>query len=188
MSRINIAFDIDGTIIDIYESVKREVEWYKDESVDDATGYIMGDTWNINNIILSNIINTIIKNYNCIPIYEYVYEVMKYLHDKTDDYIQFITSRSITHYTYTHMLLKRILKDIPFQIAFSENKIEFLNNYDFFMDDRRKTVLELSAMGKTVFMPTHCYNNIPDEVPNVIKLNDKFNSFFHYIDECIIWN
>lgn len=42
---------------------------------------------------------------------------------------------------------------------------------EYFVEDRRKNVLEIADAGVTVFMPRKSYNEIPDDTKNVIKYN-----------------
>ena len=44
------------------------------------------------------------------------------------------------------------------------DKWRYLDNYDCFIDDRKKTAIDLAKRGKTVFMPKREYNNfIPED-------------------------
>ena len=42
----------------------------------------------------------------------------------------------------------------------------------YFVEDRRKNVLEIAAAGVTVFMPRRSWNALPEDTPNVIQYND----------------
>lgn len=54
------------------------------------------------------------------------------------------------------------------------SKLPLAQKYEmeYFVEDRRKNVLELANAGITVFMPRKPWNEIPDNTPNVIKYND----------------
>lgn len=43
---------------------------------------------------------------------------------------------------------------------------------EYFVDDRRKTCLELSQNGIQCFMPKKSYNKLPENTPNIIQYND----------------
>lgn len=54
------------------------------------------------------------------------------------------------------------------------SKLPTIREYglQYFVEDRRKNVLELAANGITVFMPRRSWNTLPEDTPNVIQYND----------------
>lgn len=54
------------------------------------------------------------------------------------------------------------------------SKVPLIKEYgmEYFVEDRRKNVLEISQAGVTVFMPRRSWNTIPENTPNVIQYND----------------
>ena len=54
------------------------------------------------------------------------------------------------------------------------SKVPLIKEYDmeYFVEDRRKNVLEIAKSGVTVFMPKRAWNTLPEDTPNVIQYSD----------------
>lgn len=183
MNKCKIAFDIDGTIVDVYNCLKSLIERDLNKDLEDSDNYYVAESWNLDKDYVMKHIEKLAFDYNNLVIYDGVYKVLKTIFDKTQEPIQFVTSRPINQAYATHMLIRRALIDIPYQIAFAEsneNKIKFLSNFCCFMEDRRKTAIEIADDGNTVFVPKHCYNEMKDNNPNIIKI-DKFIDLEKYM-------
>lgn len=69
-----------------------------------------------------------------------------------------------------------VVYDRAFSVTCSNrgSKLDILKYMDveYFVDDRRKTCLELSQNGIKCFMPRKSYNKLPENTPNIIQYDD----------------
>jgi hypothetical protein len=106
------------------------------------------------------ILNLLYKNPGSLPIIDKAAELCTNLYVKTTDPVVFVTLRSQGWATETHKLVKRFCK-VPYILIFADpriGKLPYLNEIHYFVDDRRKTAMELAEAGKTVLMPIRDWN------------------------------
>jgi len=157
---INIAFDIDEVMVNFIHPVTKIIKnrGYKLTKIEsfDLTKHITPD---ISKNKLHKILEIVYKDPDCVPIYNKAAELCTRLHVKTNDPILFITDRPIQWATQTHQLVKRFCR-VPYIIAFANDfgKLPFLNDVMYFVEDRKKTAMQLAENGKTVFIPKRDWN------------------------------
>jgi len=75
--------------------------------------------------------------------------------------ITFVTARHEMTCAATHHWMKSIFPGMDFiviTVDSGNDKIRFLDDFDCFVEDRRKTAVQLAENGKIVFMPKRHYN------------------------------
>jgi len=128
-------------------------------------------------------------------IYPGVRRFLHELYDQSDnDPIRIITARP-AHIAAnnTYKLCERF--DVPFELVITGmpqmvpgqpdlDKFNYLHRYTFFVDDRRKTAIDLSKKGKYIYMPTQAYNDLNGvdytfikEINSVVDLQKKLHWF-----------
>jgi hypothetical protein len=130
-----------------------------------------------------------------IPIFDGVKEFLRELYWRGDnDPIRIITARpSQLCANDTYKLCERL--GVPFELIMTGNpntmqpgqpdvdKFDYLHRYRFFVDDRRKTAIELSERGKFIYMPKTVYNKLDrkyehiKEIDSVADLSKKLHWF-----------
>ncbi len=135
------------------------------------------------------------KRWQEIPIYPGVKEFLRDLYSEGDnDPIRIITARPAHQCANnTYKLCGRL--GVPFELIMigtpatmipgqpDIDKFDYLHRYTFFVDDRRKTAIELSKRGKYVYMPKAEYNKLDHEyvfikeIDSVTDLYEKMNWF-----------
>lgn len=89
--------------------------------------------------------------------------LINYLWEEDPRPILFVTARHPSTAGATHNWIRKFFPQIDFMVAIvnsGSSKWRFLDQYDCFVEDRRKTCLDLASRGKTVFMPMRKYNSI----------------------------
>ena len=123
---------------------------------------------------LQQIFEMVYQNPDSVPIIDKAAELCTRIHIKTEDPILFVTDRTIQWATETHELVQRFCR-VPYLIAFNNGygKLPYLNGITYFVEDRAKTIMELSAAGKAVFVPMRDWNlDIKDNRDSVVYIKD----------------
>lgn len=110
----------------------------------------------------------VLKDTEAIYPYPGAREIVKWTFEQTEEPVHFVTSRALKHASVTHWWLQDICEDIPFFVSFDE-KFKFAKFFDWFVEDRRKTAIQLAEMGVNVIVPTRSYNDLPDGIPQRVR-------------------
>lgn len=84
-----------------------------------------------------------------------------YVWEKTKKPITIITARDHSTIQASHDWFREWFPRVPHIIITVKSmmdKINYLDNFDTYVDDRRRTVVDLAIDGKTVIMPRRIYN------------------------------
>lgn len=159
MSKLNIEFDLDGVLINYHAWLERFLDKRKITLLSTGNFYFATNP----EIPLESLQRLIYKamwdvsEINPTPEARYVISA---LYDMTLEPIRIITARPYMVAHPTFECVKKVLGDIPFSISFVESgsdKHLYLTK-GCYIDDRRKTCLDLAKRGFTVFMPEREYN------------------------------
>jgi hypothetical protein len=160
---LNVAFDIDGIVAN-FEAPFREWAWEKYDLQFVETGHFH---WEAEPFITNKMFTEIIAEFISygtpeIPLLDGAV-VVDYLWRKCPSPILFVTARHPETAGDTHEWIKKHFPKIDFLLAVVDSgsdKHRYLENYGAFIEDRRKTAVELASKGKVVFMPMRSYNNV----------------------------
>jgi hypothetical protein len=176
--KIDIAFDVDDVMVRFFDPVleilKSRGYEYAEKGEYDIEKSV---TPKISRNELYEIFNIVYSDPYSIPIVDGAAELCTRLYLRTGDPILFITSRSIEKATETHQLVERFCR-VPYVLAFSNmlhNKILFLKDINYFVEDRRKIAMDLAENGKTVFIPIRGWNKISEDfehIDSIVYIDD----------------
>lgn len=174
--RQNVAFDLDGTLVDLMSLFKRVIR--------DVAGVglaEMRDSFKIvtdppvDNSVIWEAFRIAYKRVNDIPAIPGAVELLKELYITSQgEPVTIITDRPHWSANDTYRLLDRLLDGIPYRLIMVQNgeqKLPYLLGIDHFVDDRRKTAKQMVEGGKWVFVPKTHYN-LMDPVPDGIQYID----------------
>jgi hypothetical protein len=165
LPKLNVAFDIDGIVANFEEPFREwALEKYGLTFVE--TGHFH---WEAEPFITNKMFTEIIAEFISygepeIPILDGSL-VVDYLWRKCPSPILFVTARHPSTAGDTHEWIKQHFPKIDFFLAVVDSgsdKHRYLESHGAFIEDRRKTALELANRGKVVFMPMRSYNSIVD--------------------------
>jgi len=172
--KIDIAFDIDDVMIrfidPVLEILKSLKYTYESTGNFDLFECIKPQ---ISKEHLHRIFRTVYTDPYCFPIVAGAQELCTKLYLKTGDPILFITTRNTDIASETHGLVQRFCK-VPYVVAFANtiyDKITYLRDINYFVEDRRKTILHLVENGKTVFVPKRSWNDTKEH-DSIVYIND----------------
>ena len=100
-----------------------------------------------------------------------------------------LTARPFDTANDTYAVVERLAKKTPFSLILRHHRIpksQHLHGYRFYVEDRRRTALELSNLGFIVPLVRKNYNHIPDiyKHPNVFYI-DGVHDLIPHIDSFI---
>jgi hypothetical protein len=162
MMHSNIAFDLDGVIANFSSPF---CYW-----VTQMYGVKMIPThnfhWECHPEITDKMFERIIAEFiefesDMIPVLPEGAELVEYVWRNTLKPITFITARHPRTSGATHTWINQMFPHIDFFLAVVPSgsaKYRYLDRFDCFIDDRRKTCIDLASRGKVVFMPQRHYN------------------------------
>jgi len=175
--KLNIAFDLDGVLVDLPTAMIEDLMELTGKNLEYHEKFNLGEVVGQENI--DKVLYRLYHSYDLIPIMDEARYVLNYLWMKTEQPITIVTARSIDYATETHKLVKRVFKDIPYILIFCgghSNKHTYLHDFDYFVEDRRRTAIELAKKGKTVFLIDTNYNrDIKGKFPwgkRIIRIKD----------------
>ena len=174
---LKIAFDLDGCLINI-ESVIRKLitetynieikQFPKEEDHFDfrmATGLTNNQLWPIFRLAYKEIETT--------PIFPGATELLAKLYELSGEPPFILTARPSDAANETYAMVSKVAKGTPFKLVLKHpnaDKSQYLGNYDFFVEDRRKTALELSETEICTLLIERNYNYIKDPPKNIIYI------------------
>lgn len=184
---LNIAFDLDGVFIDVGEVIK-------DLILKDGHKYIENDEYQYETNppmpdgYFWKIVKKAYKLYNKTPLFPYSRRIIKTLYALSADPITIITARPHWSANDTYKQMDLLFGDTPYILIMtgsSSDKLKYLNRFEYFVEDRRKTAIEVASIGKLAIMPRRHYNVLPDDldpyVKNLILQIDSIESIYNIL-------
>lgn len=167
--RQNVAFDLDGTLVDTQSLFKRVVRDIAQVDVLENGKFQIETQPPITDSVIWEAFRITFKNIEDIPITPGAVELLTKLYEATSEPPLIITARPHWAANDTYRLLNHHL-EIPFRLLLvngGHNKLMYLHGIDNFVDDRRKIAKHLVHHGKHVFVPKAHYNWIGFPVDNL---------------------
>ena len=183
MKLIDIAFDLDGTLIHLMPVFERIIWKNYKAKVPSIRKFKIVTEPKLDYNVIKWCFGEAFRHVNEIKIAKGVRELFSKLYELSDgDPIKIVTARPYSSAEWTYKLVERICKDIcEWEVVIvknSDNKIKHLKRYKYFVDDRRKTALHLSGHGKTVWLLKRLYNQ-----PVSGHLIHQIDSFEYLVDK-----
>ena len=173
MKNIDIAFDIDGCVVNLMQQLSRYLSAYAGAKIIDHNQFNFFTSPAISKKELWQYIYNCYEDYKNTPVYPGAKELFHNLYYLVRKPITFVTSRPVNAATQTYKLMDTICIP-PYTISFAKapyHKRDFLHGFKYYMEDRRKTAFELANTGKIkIFIPQYSYNKI-DVHKNIIRIS-----------------
>lgn len=181
-----IAFDLDGTLIDLMSMFKDSVKvlYGLDFYPEKQTEFKVDLPINDRELMIA--FDHAMKKHDSVIIYPGIKDMMKELYLKIHQPIKIITNRSIGQATDTYRVVDRICKDIPYTLIINHTRLSkstFLTKHDIiYVEDRRKYALELEKIGKFVFLVDRPWNQFEIGTDDIKRINNA-SSVLSYIED-----
>ncbi|MBI9082733.1 MAG: hypothetical protein JEZ11_03990 [Desulfobacterales bacterium] len=192
MPEINIAFDLDDTLVNMMsvfddyleaQHGRRMPESYDQFDISGPAQLTKKEIWFLFYQVFDDI--------NRFPIYPGAREVLTKLYEITGEPPCILTARPHRKASETYALVKRLMKKTPFTLILQHPDMSKAGHlmamgYGHYVDDRRKNVLDIARAGIHAFMPERCYNQIPADVIKAsgnIGVIDGMTHFLPYLSQ-----
>ena len=165
-----IAFDLDGVLIDIVEQFRKfSLSMYGYE-LKEFSNYGFDDQLPQEKI--DEMLPFIYEDYMGTKIEDDATELFEFVWEKTRRPVKIVTARKSEYATQTYKLVEWFASAL-FVVCFfggHSYKNKYLWDCPIFVEDRRKTAVELMQKGKDVILIDRHYNNpLPDEWEGVVR-------------------
>jgi len=201
MQKLNIEFDLDGVLIDYHSCLEKFLADRMIKLIPTGNFHFQTEP-EIPPELLQRLIYKAMWEYDQINPFPEVPSVLKDLYYMTGDPIRIITARPYHVAHPTMDCIEKALGPIPFSVSFvasGTDKHKFLTK-GCYIDDRRRTCLDLAKRGFSVFMPERDYNVPIEPIDGVAIcyrgewlhtkfLNTKINGCIYIIEdlECLLY-
>jgi uncharacterized HAD superfamily protein len=175
MKLINIAFDLDGTLVDLMTTVKRLVAEDYDVEVMPQNQWKMITEPQVTSLEVWKCIHKAYKMLDSTHPYPGAQELLQKLFHLSGcaDPIKIITARPITSAHHAYMLMDTRFTGFDYELILTEKdeKLMYLNRYSCMVEDKAKTAVHLAEHGKSVFLLDRPYNQMPP-IKNIVRIKD----------------
>lgn len=172
---IDIAFDLDGTLINIMDPVERLLFEKFGAKIVHPDGFQLHTEPFLEDEQIWECINEAYEFHDEIKIYPGATELLTKLYSLSDnDPIKIITARPPKRAANTtYKYVSERLCDLPYELVIvSDNdKLPYLHRYTYFVEDRRKTAIQLAEAGKKVFFLKRKWNKLPKAYENICEID-----------------
>ena len=172
-----IAFDLDGVLIDIMTPIKKWLLRIYNITIDpDFWSYKLENETELSKKQVWEVIGRAIKDIKGTPIYPGAHELLTKIYEITKEPPLILTARKYTAATETYQIVKKMMKKTPFNLVLKHrnaSKYQYLDSYYYYVEDRRRTALELSQLGFFIPLVKTSYNKIEniEEHPRIVYIN-----------------
>ena len=191
MHKIKIAFDLDGVLVDMIHVFNICLqETYKISVPETYDQFDISKTLPLTKKQIWEIFYKAYPKVYLFPIYPGAKKLLAKLHEATGEPITILTARPYQFAPDTYQLAQRICKKIPFTLILKHKRCHkscHLAGFEYYIEDRRKTALELVGMGFKMFLVDKCYNQIPFQVANLAQI-DLIADLIPRVDDLVVSN
>jgi phosphoglycolate phosphatase-like HAD superfamily hydrolase len=171
---MNIAFDLDGCLVDLMSHIQQLVFEIYDGTVIQNGNFDFETEPVLSNRQRSELFHAVYKDWKYTEIYPGVEELFEKLYRYDRKPVHIVTARPYSCAHHTHMLVQRFSKKVPVTIDFANapfEKLDYLNGTDFFVEDRKSTCRAAAKIGMTVFMPVRPWNENLELHEKIVRIN-----------------
>ena len=176
MPKLKIAFDLDGVLIDLVTPIDKYIEEIHGIKIGKKDNFSYEKTTGLKSEQLWEIFYKVYKEIDATHIFPGATELLTKLYEKTNEPPFILTARPHDAASDTYAIVERMMGKIPFQLVLKHpnaHKSQYLKNYNVYVEDRRKTALELSMLGFMVPLVQTDYNVIENigDYPNIFYIS-----------------
>jgi len=163
---MTIKFDLDGTLIDMMEHTDRILADCGFTRQRPQRSYKVITDPKISYEYLWTVFRRVYDEWEDTLIFPGASELVNAVWDMTAEPIQIVTARPIYGAASAHRICEKLMGGIPYSISLvknSDDKYLFMNTDDVLVEDRRKTVINISKIGLRSIILNQEYNFIINE-------------------------
>lgn len=173
MNHLNIAFDLDNTLVNFSRIFDIMAESLFDAYCVDPSDYNYEKSHNLTPEQRAKCLEEAFKYPHLTPAYFGAPDLLKTLWINTGDPITVITARPIEVATETHKLVsKKLCPNIPYTLIFTEVKAHYLSRFKYYVEDHPDSAWMFAAqMNMKVFLIDQPYNQDLEHT-NIQRIKD----------------
>lgn len=178
ISKITIAFDLDGVLIDLVHMIDKYILNIHGIDVPNMVkgGHDYSALTGLSSTELWKIFRMVYKEIDSTPIFPGATELLTKLYENTHEPPMILTARPHDAASDTYAIVERMMGKTPFQLILKHPnayKSQYLKGYKVYVEDRRKTALELFKIGLIVPLVKTDYNVIDNinEYPGIYYIS-----------------
>lgn len=159
--RLKIAFDLDGTLIDLNAVAVPLIETVTGLSVEGCNHWNVAEYLGVDDALVWDCYKQAFHMVDQMPVMSGASELMRKLYEMSGDPITIVSSRPDEFANDAFAACRKVCGDVPFLLGLtssSEEKYKYLRGFRFFVDDKYETAEDLAGKGMIVFMPNRFYN------------------------------
>lgn len=185
-----IKFDLDGTLVDIMAMTDIILSLSDYTRVSPQPMYQIATDPPMDNKQLWEIFFRVYRHWDETPIYPGVTDLMRKIYHATGDPVQIITARPPGGAKSAFQICNKLMDGVPYSIALVDSgsdKYMHLNPDDILVEDRRRTILELTRIGIRSIVIDKEYNKIEDEYlyPEILDRVDSVMEIIPMLDDLL---
>lgn len=189
MKRLNVAFDLDGVLIDLMSVVRvKMMEMYDATWREDNDSFALKTDPPLTNKEIWECIRAAYPLYKQTPVYPWARDLLHKLYNMTEEPIKIVTSRPFD-VAYDTLKQGQLIADVPLSIDIVPNsmdKILYLKNYKYFIEDRRQTAYSLATEhNKICFLIDRPYNCPKPADPHGVIRVQNLHSIMAVVDKLV---
>lgn len=194
MNKKILAFDMDGTLVDLMSVFDRLLleQYGITPNRANQTEFDLKCCIQLSGNKIHKLIREAIDMVDEIPIYDGVSDFFEYLYSVTHLPIRVITNRPIDSAMKTYELMERITS-VPYELIINHHgydKVKFMNGCSAIIEDRRRNALEIANLkrsSKIAYLIDKPYNQIKNPPERLIRISQfkdirKFYTGWGYLD------
>ena len=178
MKLIDIAFDLDGVLVDVNPVLKKVLwEQFGARVLEDDSSWDIKTDPQLPDDLLWEAFHKAYEYINTedIPIFPGAKELLRKLYDLSDnDPVKIVTARppkKAANYTYKYV--SELLCDFPYELVLVSDysKLPYINRYKYFVEDKLTTAEHMAANNKKVFLIDRPHNQKKNLSRNIERLS-----------------
>lgn len=106
------------------------------------------------------------------PIMAGASELVKEMHELSGKPVLVVTARPAWTAGLTQQLVTRVAGKVPFMVAYAgsgQEKFKYLDGMRYYVEDRRRTAIDLASRGFITFLVQTHYNRLPNDLPSTVR-------------------
>jgi uncharacterized HAD superfamily protein len=172
MKTNNIAFDLDGVLIDVMPIIERYLwDLYGQDGITLDNGKFKIET--VGKLSNNKIWKAIKLMYKDVDAVMPEFGAIVLLDMLRDHKTKVVTARPEQYRDDTQAVIDRLFPGVSIELCMAPGaqKINHLEGIQFFVEDRRRNACQLAKLGKSVFLVNRPYNWMDKDPEGVIRIN-----------------
>jgi len=174
MGKLNIAFDLDGVLVNFVEPFAKCLEELTGRDIRNSPRHDVELEYGLESKHVRQALQAGYAAWDTVEIHEGVQEFFQELCLLSSDPVYVVTKRSSTYGTETMKLCERVFAGSPFMLSMlgDEKKTQYLGGYGYYVEDRYYNACYIAKAGYTCFLVNRPWNVGRQQPLGVVRINN----------------